>query len=608
MFNEENHKGNIKELVTWLLELMKEESEDIAIAFGKKFKRTLKAIKKNRNSEEEISEDNIKKIEKSLNSDFGSPIQQYTEEFWHYFIGTIYTDLKGSSIDKVVTYLEGKTDNFIVNIRKWKVEKLRSMGVNPYPYKYVKTHFTTEAIAEYVEVIEGEELPKKEVCVAGRMMSFRRQGKTVFGHIQDEMGKIQLYINKDGVGGEKYEVVKLLDIGDIIGVKGYVFKTKTGEVSIFVEKLDLLTKNIRPIPVVKEKIDENGNKVKFDAFTDKEERYRKRYLDLIINPENRDILKKRLMIIQNIRMFMMGRNFLEVETPILQTIKGGAAARPFITHHNALDMELFLRIAPELHLKRIIAGGVERVFEIGKTFRNEGISMRHNPEFTLMELYQSYADYNDMMDISEDLITDVCQKVNNTLDIKFGDRAISLQKPWKRITMVDSIREYADIDVTTKTDEELVEILATKDVKVKSYNKRGEMISMIFEEFVEDKLINPTFITEYPIEISPLTKIHREKDGIVERFELFMNGWEIGNAYSELNDPEDQLNRFKAQLERAEDGDDEAEMLDEDFVNMLEVGMPPTGGLGIGIDRLVMILLNQASIRDVIFFPHMRNK
>ncbi len=607
MFTKEKHIENVAELTSCLIELTKEENEELAIAFGKKFKKTLKSLTQLK-SKAEISNDDAEQINKSLNNDFGNPSQQYTEDFWFYLVGVICKEAKDAKLAKVIEVLEKYSENILVSIRKWKVKKIKDMGLNPYPYKFEKTHTTAEAVAEFVEVAEGEEPVKKTVTIAGRMMSFRRQGKTVFGHLQDENGKIQLYISKDEVGEEKYEVVKMLDIGDIIGVSGWVFKTKTGEISVCVEELELLTKNIRPIPVVKEKVEEDGSVTKFDAFTDKEERYRKRYLDLVINPENRDTLKKRLMIIQSVKQNLMGKGFLEVETPILQTIKGGAAARPFVTHHNALDMDLFLRIAPELHLKRIIAGGIERVFEMGKTFRNEGISMRHNPEFTLMELYQSYADYNDMMDIAEDLIKTACLKVNDTLKIKFGEQDLDLSGEWRRLPMVDSIKEYADIDVNEKSDEELKEILKAKGVEVKPYNKRGEMISMIFEEYVEHHLMNPTFIIDYPVEISPLTKSHRTKEGFVERFELFINGWEIGNAYSELNDPEDQLSRFEAQLERAEGGDDEAEMLDEDFVNMLEVGMPPTGGLGIGIDRMVMILTNQQSIRDVIFFPHMRNK
>lgn len=497
-------------------------------------------------------------------------------------------------------------ENNLISVRKEKIEKLKNMGINPYPYKYDKTHTTIEAKNLYKED-QGEDLGEK-VKVAGRIMSFRRQGKTAFAHIQDEVGKIQIYIRKDGVGENNYEVVKLLDIGDIIGVEGNIFKTRTGEITIYVTKLEILTKSVRPIPIVKEKIDKNGNRIVFDAFKDKEERYRKRYLDLILNPEVREVFRKRSLIIKTIREFMNNEGFLEVETPILQPIKGGAAARPFITHHNTLDIDLYLRIAPELYLKRLIVGGFEKVYELGKNFRNEGISYKHNPEFTMMELYQAYADYNDMMDIAERLITYVAEKVLGTLKIKYRNKEIDLTPPWKKITMYDALKEYANIDVENMSIEELKDKVESLGIEVKAYMERGELITILFEELVEEKLINPTFILDYPIEISPLTKTHRKKQELVERFELYINGWEIGNAYSELNDPEEQYKRFLKQLERREKGDDEAEMLDKDFIMALEYGMPPTGGLGIGIDRLIMILLNQYSIRDVILFPQMRPK
>lgn len=443
------------------------------------------------------------------------------------------------------------------------------------------------------------------VAVAGRVMSLRRMGKASFCHLQDSKGKIQIYLKRDDLG-EAYDRFKLMDIGDIIGVKGFVFRTRMGEISVHAKSLELLTKSVRPLPIVKEKVDEQGNKIIYDPFSDKELRYRQRYVDLVVNPEVREVFVKRARVVSSIRKFLDDKGYLEVETPILQPLYGGAAARPFTTHHNALDIDLFLRISDELYLKRLIVGGFEGVYEIGKDFRNEGMDKSHNPEFAMLELYVAYKDYNWMMDVVEQLVNFVCVNVTGSSKVKVGGNEIDFTPPWKRITMLDSIREAADENLSGKSESELSNIAKKLHIEVETSMGAGKIVDAIFSELVEPKLIQPTFITDYPIEMSPLAKQHRSKKGLVERFELICNGHELANAFSELNDPLDQRSRFEDQSKLRARGDEEAMVVDEDFLHALEYGMPPTAGLGIGIDRLTMVLTNQDSIRDVIFFPQMK--
>ncbi len=489
--------------------------------------------------------------------------------------------------------------NDLIKRRLEELNELKSKSIEAYEYKYDVDSYSKTIKENYKEDEE------KNVKVAGRIMAIRRMGKASFAHIEDKEGRIQLYLRKDEIG-EAYTAFKLLDIGDIIGIEGYVFKTKTGEISVHAKSLTLLSKSIRPIPIAKEVIDEEGNKKVFDQFTDKELRYRQRYLDLIVNPEIRDVFRKRSQIVTALRSFLDINEFLEVETPILQPLYGGAAARPFITHHNALDMQLYLRIADELYLKRLIVGGFDRVYEISKDFRNEGIDKTHNPEFTMLELYAAYKDYNWMMNFVEEMVTHVCDKVFGTTKFEIEGKDIDFKGPWKRISMVDEIRKYTGLDVIEASKEDLKAELKKRGLELDGETSKGKMIDELFELTIQPSLIQPTFVTDYPEELSPLAKKHRSREGLVERFEGFVLGREICNAFSELNDPIDQKDRFENQARMRDEGDDEAHQIDEDYVRAMEFGMPPTAGLGVGIDRLVMLFTNQPSIRDVILFPHMR--
>lgn len=489
--------------------------------------------------------------------------------------------------------------NDLIKRRFEELDELKKLGIEPYAYEF-DVNSDSEDIKSNFKDDEH-----RQVKIAGRIMAIRRMGKASFAHIQDYKGRIQIYLKKDELG-EMYDAFKLMDIGDIIGVEGFVFKTKTGEISVHTQKLVLLAKGLRPIPIAKEVIDENGNKIVYDQFADKELRYRQRYVDLIVNPEVKDVFIKRSRIISTIREFLDSKGLLEVETPILQPLYGGAAARPFITHHNALDIDLYLRIADELYLKRLIVGGFNGVYEISKDFRNEGMDRSHNPEFTMLELYVPYKDYNWMMNFVEELFEYVCLKVFNTLKFSYDNQEIDFTRPWKRISMIEAIEEKTGVNVI-KSDVETLKSVAKKlSLDLTELNSKAKLIDEIFSAAVEGELIQPTFVIDYPIELSPLAKKHRTKEGVVERFEAFVVGKEICNAFSELNDPLDQRARFEEQVKMREAGDDEAHQIDEDFLRALEYGMPPTAGLGIGIDRLVMILTNQPSIRDVIFFPQMK--
>lgn len=473
------------------------------------------------------------------------------------------------------------------------------MGINPYPYGFERSHQTHE-VKDAFDKLEG-----KEVAVAGRIMAVRVMGKASFCHIQDMQGRLQLYVARDSIGEEVYKMFKMLDIGDHIGVTGEVKKTKTGEVSVFANSLELLNKSIRPLPIAKEK-EVEGEKVVYDQFADKELRYRQRYIDLVVNPEVRDVFIKRSRIISAMRRFLDNAQCLEVETPVLQPLYGGAAARPFTTHHNTLDMKLYLRIANELYLKRLIVGGFDRVYEFAKDFRNEGMSRFHNPEFTQVEVYVAYKDYNWMMEFVEQMITQVAKEVLGSTKIKFNEHEIDLKTPWRRLPILQGIKEYTGEDVGELDEEGLRKVAKKLNVDVTPDMSGSKIIDEIFGEYVEPKLIQPTFITDHPLEMSPLAKKHRDNPRLVERFEPVIGGKEVGNAFSELNDPQDQRERFMEQMKMAERGDEEAQMLDEDFLRALEIGMPPTAGLGIGVDRLTMLLTNQPSIRDVILFPQMR--
>lgn len=484
--------------------------------------------------------------------------------------------------------------------RREELDELKRLSINPYPYEYPRTHFSQEIISQY-----KDDAPQQNVSVAGRIMSIRRMGKASFCHVLDSHGKIQVYLRKDEVA-EMYESFKLLDIGDIIGVEGYVFRTKMGEISIHAKRFELLSKSLRPLPIVKEKVDEQGNKQIFDPFSDKELRYRQRYVDLIVNQQVKDVFIKRTKIMNTIRKFFDDRGYLEVETPILQPMYGGAFARPFVTHHNALDIELYMRIADELYLKRLIVGGFDAVYEFSKDFRNEGMDRSHNPEFTMLELYVAFKDYKWMMDLVEQMVSTVALEVNGSMKCKVGENEIDFTPPWKRITMFDAITEYTGRNLRGTTEDDVKKVMKELHLEIEPGMSWGSMIDEIFSEFVEPKLIQPTFITDYPIEMSPLAKRHRSEQGLVERFEVIVNAHELCNAFSELNDPLDQRYRFEEQMKLKDKGDEEAQVLDEDFLRALEYGMPPTAGLGIGIDRLTMVLTNQESIRDVLFFPQMK--
>lgn len=489
--------------------------------------------------------------------------------------------------------------NELRNIRYQKIEELRNMGVEPFPFEFQRTHVTADVLHNF------EELENQTVSIPGRIMSLRKMGRASFAHIADMHGKIQIYVREDKIGKDEYDMFRLLDIGDFIGVTGEVFRTRAGEQSILVTNLVLISKSMRPLPIVKEKV-ESGQHLVYDKFADVELRYRQRYVDLVVNPEVKNVFIKRSKIIGSMRKFLNEQGFLEVETPILQPLYGGAFARPFVTHHNTLNVDLFLRISNELYLKRLIVGGYDGVYEFGKDFRNEGMDRFHNPEFTQMELYVAFKDYLYMMDLVETMISQVALEVNGTTKVTFQDKTIDLKPPWRRLKMFEAIEEKTDFNLYGKTEKDIRAIGKKLDIDVKALPNKGKIIEKIFEEFVEPYLIDPTFIIDFPIEISPLAKKHREDPNLVERFEPYIFGKEIGNAFSELNDPLDQRKRFENQMEMKKQGDDEAQMLDEDYIRALEYGMPPTAGLGIGIDRLIMILTNSASIRDVIFFPQMR--
>ena len=487
--------------------------------------------------------------------------------------------------------IEELDENHLIQVRKEKLKALIEAGKNPYEItEFNRSHVTTEIFENY------EDLEGKEVAIAGRIMGKRIMGKASFAHVQDPYGKIQLYVSVNDLGEESYKAFKEDDIGDIVGVKGFVFKTKTGEISIHAKEVTLLSKSLRPLPE------------KFHGLKDTDLRYRQRYVDLIMNPEVKDTFIKRIQILKEIRTFLDNLGYLEVETPILNNISGGASARPFITHHNTLDIDMYLRIALELNLKRLIVGGFDRVYEMNRVFRNEGMDIKHNPEFTELELYAAYQNLDDMMDVTEKLITTVAQKVLGTLKVNFQGREIDLTPGWRKVTMTEIVKEVTGVDFNTiKTDEEAQEALKSLRIPLDPIKQsRGDILAQIFDEKCEDTIVNPTFVYEYPIENSPLAKKVKGSDTMVQRFELFIAGGEYANAFSELNDPIDQYERFLNEIRNRDKGDEEAGMMDEDYINALEIGLPPTGGMGMGIDRLVMLLTNSASIRDVLLFPTMK--
>jgi lysyl-tRNA synthetase class 2 len=494
-------------------------------------------------------------------------------------------------------------------IRRKSLEEFEKLGINPYPAELFDVNASAKEILENYERHKSD---YRQISIAGRIMSRRVMGNASFVELQDETGRIQIYIRRDDICPTEdktlYNVVfkKLLDIGDIIGVKGFGFTTQTGEISIHVVGLTVLSKSLRPIPVVKDTTDEQGNVTRHDAFTDPEQRYRMRYVDLIVNPQVRDTFVKRTQLVNSMRQYLNQKDYLEVETPILQPLYGGAAARPFKTFHNTLDMTLYLRIANELYLKRLIVGGFIGVYEFSKDFRNEGMSRFHNPEFTQIELYVAYKDYNWMMDLVEEMIEKVAIDLHGTTEVKVGSNTIDFRRPWKRFTMFEAIKHFTGVDISAMTEQELRDTCRKLHVPMDDTMGKGKLIDQIFGEKCEPNLIQPTFITDYPIEMSPLAKKHRTIPGLVERFEAICNSKEIANAFSELNDPVDQRKRFEEQLELGKRGDEEAMTLDEDFLRALEYGMPPTAGLGIGIDRLSMIMTNSPSIQDVLFFPQMK--
>lgn len=478
-----------------------------------------------------------------------------------------------------------------MQVRIDKMHKIEEHGWKPFGYRFLYTHRAADIAAQFDELSEKE----TEVKMAGRIMAIRGHGKTCFMDMQDKTGRIQVYVRKDIIGEENYALIKLMDIGDTVGITGTAFRTHMGELSIKANSVEMLSKSLRPLPE------------KWHGLKDVETRYRQRYVDLIVNPEVRDTFVKRSQIIRSVREVLDSHDFLEVETPILNTIAGGAAARPFISYHNALDMQVYMRIAPELYLKRLIVGGMDRVYEMGRVFRNEGIDNRHNPEFTSVEIYQAFADYRDMMDLTEEVVVKTAEKVLGTTTINYEGTTIELASPWKRMSMIEAVKEYSGKDFTNVTDLEEARAIAKElNVAVEPSFGIGKIINACFEEYVEDKLIQPTFITGHPKEISPLAKSNPENPEITDRFEAYIYGREICNGFTELNDPIDQKERFLKQVEERANGDEEANMMDEDFVNALEYGLPPTGGLGIGIDRLVMFLTNSSTIRDVLFFPTMK--
>lgn len=487
----------------------------------------------------------------------------------------------------------------LINTRIEKIKTIRDMGVNPFPYNYEVTDFSKDIIDNFDSYNKNNE-DFKPVSVAGRLMAVRLMGKAAFCSIHDKKGNIQLYVAQKNIGDASYEMFKHLDIGDILGVKGIVKKTQVGEITVYIDTLTLLTKNIRPLPIVKEKDGEV-----YDAFNDKELRYRNRHLDLIVTHGVKETFEKRIKIIKTVKRILDGKDFLEVETPVLLPIYGGANAAPFTTHHNSLDMMLYLRISLEPYLKRLIVGGIDRVYELGKCFRNEGMDKTHNPEFTMLELYQAYADYIDMMNLTEELFEAACIEIHGKTEIEFDGRTIELKRPWRRLKMVDAIKEYAQIDVESLTEDEMKKLIMNKGGEIKGAFIRGLAVNEIFELYVEEQLIQPVFITHQPLETTPLCKVDYEDERYLQRFELFINGHEYANAYSESNDPVFQRKTLYEQSLRR-DVDAEVSPMDENFVQAIEAGMPPTGGLGIGIDRMVMLLTGERSIRDVLLFPTMR--
>ncbi|MED0962855.1 lysine--tRNA ligase [Bacillus paramycoides] len=483
-------------------------------------------------------------------------------------------------------------------VRREKLHNLREQGIDPFGKRFERTNSTNDLLSLYGE-FSKEELEEKEISVsiAGRIMTKRGKGKAGFAHVQDLHGQVQIYVRKDAVGDEEYELFKTADLGDLVGIEGKVFKTNVGELSVKATGFTLLTKSLRPLPD------------KYHGLKDIEQRYRQRYLDLITSMESRETFVTRSKIIREMRRYLDDNGYLEVETPMMHAIAGGASARPFTTHHNALDMELYMRIAIELHLKRLIVGGLEKVYEIGRVFRNEGVSTRHNPEFTMIELYEAYADYKDIMKLTENMVAHIAKQVLGTTTIQYGDQEINLEPEWTRLHMVDAIKQYSGADFwNAMSVEEARELAKEHGVEIKDTMEVGHIINEFFEQKVEDKLIQPTFIYGHPVEISPLAKKNDEDPRFTDRFELFIVAREHANAFTELNDPIDQKERFEAQLKEREQGNDEAHMMDDDYIEALEYGMPPTGGLGIGIDRLVMLLTNAPSIRDVLLFPAMRHK
>ena len=483
--------------------------------------------------------------------------------------------------------------NELMRQRKEKLNEIRKAGIDPYPHQYAPTHTTLDIREEYDDVTETPDETHR-VTVAGRIMTKRDHGKSSFVNLQDSTGQIQIYVRRDGVGADSYMVYRRFDVGDIIGASGVVFRTRTGELTILVDSVELLSKSIRPLPE------------KWHGLQDKQTRYRQRYADLIMNPEVKEVFVQRTKIVQAIRDMLNERDFIEVETPVLQPIYGGASARPFTTYHNTLDQALYLRIANELYLKRLIVGGFDRVYEFSKDFRNEGMDRDHNPEFTMLELYQAYADYKEIMELTENLIAQTVEELHGTTKITYQEHEIDFTPPWERMSMIESIQKYSSFDPESLSAHELHSTAVDSGIELEGDEPRGEIIAELFDVFVESKLIQPTFIYDYPIEVSPFAKKKPENPEFVERFEFFISGMELGNAFSELNDPIDQRQRFMEQASNLAKGDEEAFMVDEDYLRALEYGMPPTGGLGIGIDRLTMLLTDQYSIRDVILFPQMR--
>jgi len=495
-----------------------------------------------------------------------------------------------------------ETQHQLMRLRREKYEKILSMGIDPFPAHSHRTHHISQLLADQSHFIDSAEV----VSIVGRIVSNRRQGKIGFMHILDMSGRLQIFTRQDRVGEGNYELYKLLDLGDIVQVCGVAVVTQTGEFSLLADTVTLLAKNLRPLPTVKEK-EVDGRVIRYDEFSDIELRYRKRYLDLLLNPDHRHTFEMRSAIISFIRKYLGDQGFLEVETPVLQPLYGGANARPFTTHHNTLDTDFYLRIATELYLKRLVIGGFERVFEIGKNFRNEGMDRSHNPEYTCIEIYQAYSDLDGMIELTESLLGGIAEQLLHTDQVRYGEHTISLARPFQRESMLSLIEKYTGQDFSSFDQKQISDFLKEKKIKIEGHAGIGKMLALIFDHFVEEHLLQPTFVTDYPLEISPLAKNHPTHSGLVQRFELFIGGREYANAFTELNNPLEQRSRLEAQALARELGDEEANVVDEDFIEALEYGMPPTGGLGIGIDRLVMLFTDNSSIKEVIFFPQMKS-